>query len=61
MTVPIEDGYGQVSILLAAELVVKTAFFLLLAGLAGLYDLAHLAHLAKALPQRAVKKQGDRL
>ena len=58
MTVPIEDGYGQVSILLAAELVVKTAFFLLLAGLAGLYDLAHLA---KALPQRAVNKQGDRL
>ena len=58
MTEPIEDGYGQVSILLAAELVVKTAFFLLLAGLAGLYDLAHLA---KALPHRAVNKQGDRL
>jgi len=55
MTVPIEDGYGQVSILLAARLVVKTAFFLLLAGLVGLYDLA------KALPHRAVNKQGDRL
>jgi len=43
---------------LAAELVVKTAFFLLLAGLAGLYDLAHLA---KALPQRAIKKQAHKL
>ena len=58
MTVQVEHGFAQVSILLAAELVVKTAFFLLLAGLAGLYDLAHLA---KALPQRAVNKQGDRL
>jgi hypothetical protein len=58
MTVQVEHGFAQVSILLAAELVVKTAFFLLLAGLAGLYDLAHLA---KALPHRAVKKQGDRL
>jgi hypothetical protein len=58
MTVPIEDGYGQVSILLAAELVVKTAFFLLLAGLAGLYDLAHLA---KAFSQRAIKKQAHKL
>ena len=55
MTVPIEDGYGQVSILLSAELVVKTAFFLLLAGLVGVYDLA------KALPQRAVKKQAHKL
>ena len=58
MTVQVEHGFAQVSILLAAELVVKTAFFLLLAGLAGLYDLAHLA---KALPHRAVNKQGDRL
>jgi hypothetical protein len=47
-----------VSILLAAELVVKTAFFLLLAGLAGLYDLAHLA---KAFSQRAIKKQAHKL
>ena len=58
MTVQVEHGFAQVSILLAAELVVKTAFFLLLAGLAGLYDLAHLA---KALPQRAVKKQAHKL
>jgi len=55
MTVQVEHGFAQVSILLAAELVVKTAFFLLLAGLVGVYDLA------KALPQRAVNKQGDRL
>ena len=58
MTVQVEHGFAQVSILLAAELVVKTAFFLLLAGLAGLYDLAHLA---KALPQRAIKKQAHKL
>ena len=58
MTVPIEHGFAQVSILLAAELAVESAFFLLLAGLVGVYDLAHLA---KALLQRAVKKQGDRL
>jgi NADH-quinone oxidoreductase subunit J len=36
-------------------LAVEIASFLLLAGLVGGY------HLAKALPQRAVKKQGDRL
>jgi hypothetical protein len=58
MTEQVEHGFAQVSILLAAELVVKTAFFLLLAGLAGLYDLAHLA---KALPKRAVKKQAHKL
>ena len=58
MTVQVEHGFAQVSILLAAELVVKTAIFLLLAGLAGLYDLAHLA---KALSQRAIKKQAHKL
>ena len=58
MTEQVEHGFAQVTILLAAELAVEIALFLLLAGLAGLYDLAHLA---KALPQRAVNKQGDRL
>jgi hypothetical protein len=55
MTVPIEDGYGQVSILLAAELAVEIALFLLLAGLAGVN------YLAKEFPQRAIKKQAYKL
>ena len=58
MTVPIEHGFAQVSILLAAELAVESAFFLLLAGLVGVYDLAHLA---KTLPQKAVNKQAHKL
>ena len=55
MTVSIEHGFAQVTILLAAKLAVDTAFFLLLAELVGVCDLA------KELPQRAAKKQGDRL
>jgi hypothetical protein len=55
MTVPIEHGFAQAAILLAAELAVETAFFLLLAGLVGVYDLA------KELPQKAINKQGHKL
>ena len=58
MTEQVEYGFAQVTILSAAELAVEIALFLLLAGLAGLYDLAHLA---KALPQRAIKKQAHKL
>ena len=55
MTEQVEHGFAQVAILLAAELAVETAFFLLLAGLAGVN------YLAKEFPQRAVKKKGDKL
>ena len=58
MTEQVEHGFAQVTILLAAELAVEIALFLLLAGLAGLYDLAHLA---KAFSQRAIKKQAHKL
>ena len=55
MTVSIEHGFAQVTILLAAELAVEIALFLLLAGLAGVN------YLAKEFTQKAFKKQGDRL
>jgi|TARA_B110000902_G_scaffold206177_1_gene234871 hypothetical protein len=55
MTEQVEHGFAQVAILLAAELAVETAFFLLLAGLAGVN------YLAKEFPQRAIKKQAHKL
>ena len=55
MTVSIEHGFARVTILLAAELAVEIALFLLLAGLAGVN------YLAKEFPQRAIKKQAHKL
>ena len=55
MTEQVEHGFAQVTILLAAELAVEIALFLLLAGLGGVN------YLAKEFPQRAVKKKGDKL
>ena len=55
MTEQVEHGVAQVTILLAAELAVEIALFLLLARLAGVN------YLAKEFPQRAIKKQAHKL